>query len=183
MKKFRRKINKKRRNLYLVIVLLLICMGAGYASLRDNISVSGNASIDGNTWSIYLTNVAPTANNNYTPFVAPTITDNTSISFSINLSEPNEIYEFSIQAINNGSIDAKVGSFTMTPIDGSLSNYIEYSVKYSDGSNINVGDKLLYNSNRTIVVRVRYKVSSYENLLHNDQSLNLGFTLNYVQDL
>jgi hypothetical protein len=183
MKRYRRKIDKKRRNLYLIIVLLLVCMGAGYASLRDTISVGGNTSIDGNTWSIYLTNVAPTANNNYTPFAAPTITDNTSISFNINLSEPNEIYEFSIQVINNGSLDAKLSEFSITPIEGTLANYIEYTVKYSDGSNINIGDKLLYNTNKTLVVRVRYKVNSYENLLHNDQSLNLGFNLKYVQDI
>jgi len=184
MKKFRKRFNKKRRNIWLIFILLLLFIGTGYASLRDSFSISGTTSIDGNTWSVYFANVSATANNNYTPFASPTFTDTTSLSFNINFSEPNEIYEFTVQVINNGSLDAKIGDIQYTLPDdiNTWNNYIEFSVTYSDGSAINIGDELPRNTTQTLKVRARYKVTTYEGLLHNNSNLHYGFSIKYVQD-
>ena len=185
MRRLRRKINKRRRNLYLLIILVLLFMGTGYASLRTTVSISGNTAIEGNTWNVFLGNVQPTGNNTLTPFVSPTITGNTDLNFNIEFEDPQTVYEFYVTLYNQGTLDAEISTVnvvTPTTLEN-WSNYIEYSVTYEDGSDISVGDKLPHNTSKLIKVRAKYKVSSYEYLLHNDYDLVFGLSIKFVQDI
>ena len=91
--------------------MLLCGLGIGYSFLTTTLSINGTADVDANTWNIYWDNVqVKTGSVSGTQVTtAPTIdTNKTTVSFQVNLKQPGEYYEFTVDAKNDGSIDAMV---------------------------------------------------------------------------
>ena len=65
---------------------------------------------------------------------APTLSENdTKVSFSVNLKKPGEYYEFTIDAVNNGTLDAMIEDIDFDVDNGgSLPAYLDFSVTYED---------------------------------------------------
>lgn len=135
--------NKKRKK-YLVGALLLVALlGIGYAYLQTTLNISGTTKVSKNTWSIYWDNIQVTDGSvTGTQVVAnPTISNSTSVSFSVSLDKPGEYYEFTLDAVNNGTIDAMVQGIVSTVEDENdqtvtLPSYISYTITYEDGIEI-----------------------------------------------
>ena len=84
-----------------------------YAALNTVLKITGNAEIVTSNWDIKLANPIVTSgsvNNNL-----PVISGNKEASFTATLNNPGDFYEFSIDVVNNGSIDAMIDSVTKTP--------------------------------------------------------------------
>ena len=178
-------MRKRKSSLILGIILLLGVLGIGYAYLNTTLNISGVTDIDSNTWSVYWNNVQVTTGSVTGDQVTeePTIdTNKTTVSFHVRLSQPGDYYEFTVDAVNNGSIDAMIDTISKTINDGTtIPDYLTYTVTYSDGRDLS-NQYLKSNTTETLKVRVEYRNDINANELPtNPASLNLSFSVNYVQ--
>ena len=163
------------------IILLILCMGIGFAFLTSNLNIIGNTSVSGNSWNVYFDNVQVSEGS--VEASLPTIdTNKTKVNFSIELASPGDYYEFTVDAVNDGTIDAMIDTIIKSNIDENISKLFEYVVTYEDGSEIKKNDVLQYNERITYKVFLQFKRDiSISDLSSTDVDLNLSFEVNYVQ--
>ena len=173
-----------RKTLYFILSIVLVfvfTLTVVYAALNTVLKITGNAEVVASNWDIYLDNpqvVSGSVNNN-----VPTISNKTTASFSTTLINPGDYYEFTIDIINDGSIDAMIDSVVKTPeLTTEQSKYLNYIVEYQNGELINTKQLVEKNS----FVRLKVKVEFRKDILASDlpstsQTLNLSFTVKYVQ--
>lgn len=176
------KVKRKRKFMYSILIILLCCIGIGYSSLNARLNISGSTTITGNTWDIHFTNCDLVSSSSASISATPIITNDTSISFDITLGLPGDYMEYTVNVVNFGTIDAKIGSFVMTELDASQQSYLDYTVTYLDGTPVAEGDTLYSQETKALLVHIAYKNVSLSNLVHNDTTLTLGFTINYIQN-
>ena len=172
-----------RKTLYLIIGLLLlsICsLTIVYAAMSAVLRISGNSEISASNWDIHLAN--PSVKSGSVHNNLPTISGN-SLSFNATLSLPGDYYEFNVDVVNDGSIDAMIDSVVKTPITGtSYAKYIKYEVSYENGESINTKQTLKKGTSTPIKVRVEYRKDLVaSDLPSTTTELSLKLTLIYVQ--
>ena len=183
------KIREQRRKNILVLLLVLLCsLGLGYALLRTNLTINGTSKIKGNTWDIHFENLNVTDGSVElsTGDVAAAIGSNTTeVSYTVTLSQPGDFYEFTVDAVNAGSIDGMVESVTSKLNDEvitTLPAYLDYSVSYSDGVEILPNQYLKAGETETYKVRIEFKKDiSSSDLPTSVQTLTLDFGVAYIQ--
>ena len=175
--------SKLMRNKKSFIFLLILCLGVGFAFLSSQLTITGNTSVSGNKWSVYFNNVQVTEGS-VDATVIPTTTGNTttSVEYTVNLDKPGDFYEFTVDAVNDGTIDAMIESITTPNIDSRVLQYVNYSATYLDGTELAQNDVLKKNKTATYKVRVEFKKNiSANDLSEEDINLTLMFGVNYVQ--
>ena len=176
----------KRRRLqtyiYLILVLFVFSMGIGYAALSETLTLEGTTDIDEASWNVHFQNVQITSGS-VTATTEPTISDNTSISFGVNLEDPGDFYEFTVDVVNDGSLDAKLNAITVLPeLTSEESNFFRYQVQYLDGVPISEGNALAVGATETIIVRFEYLVQADVTLYPTeDTNFSFSVSMNYVQ--
>ena len=183
------KVREQRRKNILVLLLVLLCsLGLGYALLRTNLTINGTSKIKGNTWDIHFENLNVTDGSVElsTGDVAAAIGSNTTeVSYTVTLSQPGDYYEFTVDAVNAGSIDGMVESVTSKLNDAvitTLPAYLDYSVSYSDGVEILPNQYLKAGETETYKVRIEFKKNiSSSDLPTSVQTLTLDFGVAYIQ--
>ena len=175
--------NKFLRNKKSFVFLLILFLGVGFAFLTSNLTITGNTSVSGNKWSVYFTNVQVTEGG-VDASVEPTVTGTTttSLDYTVLLDKPGDFYEFTVEAKNDGTIDAMIDSITKSNIDSRVLQYLNYSVKYLDGTDVKVNDVLSAKKSTTYKIRIEYRTDiSASDLDENGVDLNLSFGVKYVQ--
>jgi hypothetical protein len=183
------KVREQRRKIILVLLLVLLCsLGLGYALLRTNLTINGTSKIKGNTWDIHFENLNVTDGSVElsTGDVAAAIGSNTTeVSYTVTLSQPGDYYEFTVDAVNAGSIDGMVESVTSKLNDTvitTLPAYLDYSVSYSDGVTISPNQYLKAGETETYKVRIEFKKDiESTDLPTSVQTLTLDFGVAYIQ--
>ena len=187
---------QKNKKIMVVAIALLLLISIGYAAISTTLTINGTANIAATSWNVYFTNLQ-TTNGSVTPSVAPTVsgTNTTTLNYTITLENPGDFYEFTVDVKNGGTINAKIADngISNTALTSTQDTYVNYTVTYSDGTAIATGDKLSKSGatisgitdTRTIKVRVEYDTNitaEQLNALQDDITLNLQFSLDYVQD-
>ena len=156
-------MRKNKRSKYLLLLILLLGISVGYALLSTTLKINGTSTITKNTWSIYWDNVGnidKTDTATVKTAAAIDATDNTQVNFGVTLNLPGDYYEFQVDAVNNGTVDAMVDILT-TLVNGnpvsSLPSYIKYEITYADGGEI-LPNHLLAKKNGNTATRERVKV-------------------------
>ena len=168
---------KCKGNRIRLFVLLILCMGIGFAYLTSNLNITGNTSVSGNKWDVYFDNIQ--VKNGSVEASTPTITNKTTVNYSVTFDKPGDYYEFTVDAVNDGTIDAMIDSIEMTEVN---QNFINYEITYGDGEQIKQKDVLETKEKITYKIFIEYKRDiEEESLLEADLDLNLSFTINYVQ--
>ena len=177
-------LGRDRKMLYTVLSILIVSvltLTVVYAALSTTLNINGNAEVTAANWDVYLDNAQ--LNSQSATQVVPTISNKTTASFSTTLSKPGDFYEFTIDVVNNGSIDAMIDSVTKTPtLTTTQAKYLNYIVEYQNGEAITT--KQLVNKNS--FVRLKVKVEFRKDITASDlptssETLNLSFTVNYAQ--
>jgi len=130
--------NKKDIRLFMLLLILLV-VTIGYALISTTLKINGNATITKQTWSVYWG--VPTVTEGSVSTTAPTRgadsgdPANTKLTWSATLNLPGDFYEFTVDAVNAGTIDAMITGITPTvsPALPTNPDYIKYSVTYADG--------------------------------------------------
>ena len=177
------KKNKKKLN-YMILIIMLLVISIGYAVLSTNLNIVGAGTINNPTWNIHWENVQVKTGS--VTADTPTIdTNKTTVNYSVTLSIPGDYYEFTVDAVNAGTIDGMV-SVVSNKLNGTeittLPNYLEYKVSYEDGVDIAPNHLLAANSSEKYKVHVGYKKDiSVSDIPSTAQTLNLIFSVIYVQ--
>lgn len=194
--------SRKKSLKYFLILLLLISVG--YAAIATTLKINGTTTVKASKWDVYW---EPTSINVTQGSVSATgenaahVTNNTTkdeVAFSVELEEPGDFYEFTVDAVNNGSLNAviaengvvkKVYSDAAHLTETTLPDYLEYEVVYAENDGtIAAGQTLAKKSNntpttKTYKVRVKYRDDIDKTVLNasTTQTLYFGFSVNYVQ--
>ena len=172
-----------KKTLYLVLGLLLlsICsLTIVYAALSAVLRISGSSEVVASNWDIHL--ASPVVKSGSVHNNLPTINGN-SLSFNTTLSLPGDYYEFYVDVVNEGSIDAMIDSVLITPeLTTEQARYIKYEVSYQNGESISTKQTLKKGSTTPIKVRIEYRNDiSASDLPETETNLSLKVTLLYVQ--
>ena len=175
----------KKEKVFSLLFILLLGLGVGYAVLSSNLTIEGTSLFKKATFDIHFEDVSITSGS-VTPNSGPTIGSNlTSVSYNITLTNPGDFFEFTVDAVNDGTIDAMISSITSkmnSTVITTLPNYMEYSVTYSDGVTIANNHLLASNDEETYKVRVAYKDDiPATDLPGDDTTSTFQFSVNYVQ--
>ncbi len=179
---------QRKKNIIVLLVVLLCTLGLGYALLQTTLTINGTSKIKGNTWDIHFANLQVTEGSVAigTGDVAAAIqASTTDITYTVTLNEPGDFYEFTVDAVNAGTIDGMVETVTSklnnTPIT-TLPAYLDYSVSYSDGVAISPNQYLKAGKTETYKVRIEFKKDiSSSDLPSTVQTLTLDFGVVYIQ--
>lgn len=169
---------------YLGFVIMILLIGIGYALLTTNLNITGTTVLKDNRWDIHFENVQVTSGS--VTATTPAIDQaGTTVSYGVTLDKPGDFYEFTVNAVNDGSIDGMIESFS-SKLNGAeittLPNALEYSVTYSDAVPIANKHLLATGSSETFRIKVEYKTNiEISDLPSTEQTLNLLFTITYVQ--
>ena len=97
----------KRDNKAKYILILLLLIAVGYAAIATTLKINGTSTIKSAKWDVYWEN--PQVLSGSVTNTAPTLSESdTKATFDVTLNEPGDYYEFTIDAVNNGSLDAKI---------------------------------------------------------------------------
>lgn len=175
---------KKNRNIT-ILSILVIFIGIGFAYLSANLSINGQSLFKKVEWSIYLDNIVEIGDSTNSG-TATINQDQDTINFSTTLNTPGDIYSFTFDVVNDGTVDAVLESIEID--DSDLPDFMEVTAKYSDGEvispteGINIGDLLSKQNSEKILVIVRYKEDiSVDDLPSEAGTTNMSITLNYAQ--
>ena len=173
-KHFKRKSNIK---LYLVIVFSLsLFIGLGYSFLQTALGINGLTKVSKNGWDVHFENLKAPTN-------TATIDGTTSVKSTITLN-PGDVYYYTVDVVNNGTIDAKIGSISPITISNAYQNAIEYEANYvnpASGKVLSQNDVLRAGTKERIKFKVRYKSADELTTSINGSTIKLKLTVNYVQ--
>ena len=150
--------NKRKSRLFLLLSFILLSITIGFAAIATKLKVNGTTNIGKNTWNIYWDNVA---NQRGVTTATPVISNdslhgiNTAVTWTVTLDKPGDFYEFTVDAVNAGTIDASIGSLNITPVlTSEQQEYFEYKIKYKGDSSLDVqeGDVLSHGDTKTIEI-------------------------------
>lgn len=172
-KKFKRKSNTK---LYLILVFSLsLFIGLGYAYLQTALGINGLTKVSKNSWDVHFENLRASGN--------ATLDGTTSVKSTVTLN-PGDVYYYTVDVVNNGTIDAKVGSISPITIESAYQNALEIDANYvnpANGEVLSQNDVLRAGTKERIKFKVRYKSESELATSVNGTTLTLKLTVNYVQ--
>ena len=174
---------KQLRTKRAFIFFLILCIGIGFAYLTSELTIRGITGVSRHKWSIYFDNIQIN-NGSVTAVTNPTIIGKTttSLEYTVNLNRPGDYYEFTVDAVNDGTLNAEIELITMTTLDNDVEKYLNYTATYEDGKNLKQGDLLYKNSTQTYKIRVEFKEDvNVEDLDTKDNEFNLSFGVKYVQ--
>ena len=181
MKRINFHVNSKILSIVLCVILVCVfTLTIAYAALSAVLTISGSAEVVASNWDIHLENarvISGSVSSN-----APSINGNT-LSFSAHLDVPGDYYEFVVDVVNEGSIDAMIDSIVVTPtLTDSQKKYLKYEVSYQNGEDVSTKQVLYSGSTMPITVRVEYKRDLVKgDLPTEDTVLNSSLTLVYSQ--
>ncbi|MBQ3308053.1 MAG: hypothetical protein IJG68_07685 [Bacilli bacterium] len=164
-----RRDNKQTTTYFILFSLLLI--GVIYAILQANLQINGTAKIKSNTWDIHFNNIQVNENSVSigTGDSPATIDENNNckVDFEVTLSLPGDFYEFTIDVVNAGTIDGMISTLNKTlkvnnEVVSEVPDYLEYSVTYSDGLEIEKNHKITAGTTETYLVRLEFKTDIEE---------------------
>jgi len=170
------------------LLILLVGISIGYAMLSTTLMINGDATIKKATWDIHFEDVkvknGSVAINTTAGDRAAAITDSeqTIVEYSVTLKYPGDYYEFTVDAVNDGNLDAKIAGTNISGAEGH-EGYFTYSVVWDDtGVKPSKDDIIRKQERRKVRVLVQYKEDiDEEDLPKQDQTLELKFSMNFVQ--
>ena len=179
-----KRILKDRKILTLSLCLIIVCvftLTIAYAALNAVLTISGNAQVSSADWNIYLANPKVTSGSTTTD--VPLIRTSNTLEFSTTLNMPGDFYEFIVDVVNDGSIDAMIENVVKNPeLDSNQKKYLNYTVTYQNDESIGLNQLLAKNTTMPIKVRIEYRndISAFD-LPTGQVVLDLSLTLEYIQ--
>ena len=197
--------NKKKSQIS-VLLLILLGLSIGFAALATTLKINGSTTITKNTWNIYWDNIAN--QDGVTPTTSEIVSEdanhpNNIVTFEVTFDKPGDYYEFTVDAVNAGTLDAEILSIekkyndTVIPEEEDPEHrvvpaYLKYEVTYADGSAIAIGNKLAKAPNPTAVppvyttktykIRVEYDKDAVTNADINNQVGNVTHEFSFKVD-
>ena len=179
-----KRLLQDRKTLYLVLTIVVISvftLSIAYAAMSAVLEIHGNSEVVASSWDIHLDNIKVKSGS--VSANAPQISGTSSVGFNVELNTPGEFYEFTVDVVNDGTIDAMIDSVVKTPnLTSEQAKYIKYEITYENGESISTKQTLKKGTSTPVNVRVEYRKDiSSSDLPSSATELSLKLTLVYVQ--
>ena len=166
-------MNNKRKKEYLILIVLLLIIGIGYAAIASNLKINGVANVLNSKFDVHFDNITvtnesveiDTVRGDLAARVDPN--DGTKLDYIVVLDKPGDIYEFTVDVVNAGTVDAIIEEVISTliindeePIEVNETNmpvYLYYNLTYEDGSEILANHTLESSQRETYRLVLKYK--------------------------
>ncbi len=181
---------KKKNSFKFFLFVFIFVMVLGYALLSTNLNITGMVNLRHQNFSIHWVPNSIEVNDKSISQEEPILSDdNTTISYTINLKQPGDFYEFLIDATNDGTIDGMIELDGLDPVVKDendevieLPSYLKYSVTYSDGSDIEKYHLLGVGKTEHYKVRVEFdKDVDIDDLPNGSGQIHIDTTIPYEQ--
>ena len=127
--------NKKGGQLIIIgvlaVAILFMSVGFAAAAYNANLNINGEVTVQPARWSVHWDTTSYSADANSVAITQTAFTT-TGFSFTATLTQPGDYAQFTIDAINDGTLDANLTGITLSSI-ASYADYLTYEVTY--GSN------------------------------------------------
>ncbi len=173
----------KRSVSVIVLLLLLIGVTVGYSVLSQTLNINGTSRINVASWDVHFANVQVTTGS-VTATTAPNpASNNLTLNYAVNLNNPGDFYEFTVDVTNAGSVPAKLSALpTISGVSTAQDVYVNYTFTHTDGTAIVVGETIAAGASKNFKVRVEFDRSiSQSQLPTSAQNLTLTASMNYEQ--
>ena len=182
----KRKFNRKRKSTYKIFFLVLVGMTVGFAAINTTLQLIGTLNIAKTTWNIHWENPTKTGGVTATTDVHLKQNDNTTVEYSVNLANQGDYYEFTVDAKNDGTIDAMITGIENKVYENNVEiqkpDYLDFIVTYSNGMAIDFDQKLSAGNFETYKVKVMYKTGlTADQLPTSNRNLKFTFKVTYMQ--
>ena len=176
----------KKRNLTILFLLILLAVSIGYAILSTNLKINGLSHIAKGSWNIHWDNVSN--ENGVKATTSAYIKDNKKqvVEFEVFLDKPGDFYEFTVDAVNEGtldgvisSIETKVNDIDLSEHPEALPSYVKFSAKYLDGTTPALNDELEAEDSVTYKIRIEFDKDAVTNSIINNMQSNESYVFNY----
>ena len=182
MRKYRRKNNK-----IILVLIIAFTLFIGYAVLSKTIDIKGFAGFKKNTWKIVWDADSVEVTSGSTVDVTPIVNEEkNTVTYTAELALPGDFYEFTVDAVNEGSIDGVLSVNSLIPIvtdeNGETINLPEgliYTIKYADGGELKKNHLLKTGEREKYRIRIEYDKDA-ENAL-DEQQISIETKVPYEQ--
>lgn len=170
----------KKNILIAALLFAIVALSVGYATLSQNLTINGTASIK--NWDVEIVSITPSySGNSYekettSSVPSPSFTATTA-TFNTVLSEKGDYATYVIEIENKGSIDAKLNSITFSPI-----NYNDSPIRYVVESAPVINEKLVSGAKTSVTIKVEYNQTYEGEINSSNNSKSITGTIEYVQD-
>ena len=134
----RGKLQINRKVLYIILCIVLISVFSltmAYAALSVTLNVAGNAEVTGSNWDVHFEN--PIVKSGSISNVVPDIVSSKAVEFTVEFNMPGDFYEFTIDVVNDGTIDAMIDNiFISSSITPEQEKYLYGTLKYDNGNEL-----------------------------------------------
>ncbi len=180
--KLKLRYNHKRSIVFIFMAVLACSLGLGYAMLSTQLSIEGTSKFHEANWDVHFENIQ-VKNGSITPTSPATITNPTTVTFNVKLENPNDFYEFTVDVVNSGTINAMVGGINILPVlTSAQQEYLDYKVTYKNNKEIELKQQLDAGTAETIKVHFSYKENVDTSLYPTeDQDIPITVNIEYVQ--
>ena len=187
-----RKNNYKKRTVYTIILVVIAILVVGFAILSSTLNIFGGlAVIGGNTFDIKWNNVVVNENSTGVASTEPAISNNDNgtskqVDFAVTLNTPGKFYEFTVDAVNAGTIDAMISDYYYHILDVNGNpvdvDFLIFKVSYADDIQLSTGHLLRAGLSATYKVRVEFSNDISGNELPEGETVyRFEFGVTYVQ--
>ena len=187
-----RKNNYKKKTFYTILFVVIAILVVGFAILSSTLNIFGGlAIIGGNTFDVRWNNIVVNQNSSGIASTEPTISNNNNgtskqVDFEVTLNTPGKYYEFNVDAVNTGTIDAMISDYYYNILDSDDNpvnlDFLIFNVSYDNDEQISSGHLLKAGESATYKVRVEFSndVSGNE-LPEGETAYRFEFGVTYVQ--
>lgn len=169
---------------FLVLTIVGLSVGFAAAAFNQTLQITGSVTAKKASWDIHFTNFVEKSGVGYVSSSNSLNTSNTTLSYTVTL-EPTEKYEFTVDAKNFGTFDAKLVGITL---DGALTTaeqkYLTYTVTV-DGvaytsSTTGLSEALASGASHTVKVSLAYNLpANASDLPTTDVTKSFTISLDY----
>lgn len=177
----RKKINFRKEYVLLVSLLFITI---GYALISITFGFNGNINVSSNKWDIHFDNIK-VVNTSMEARIPASIDENNNlqINFALDLTTPGEYYEFTVDVVNNGTLDAILSNIDITELTPNEQKYLKLTVSYDNDDALNIND-IITSSNRS---KIKVKVEFLYDILESEiplevTSKDISIVLDYKQN-
>ena len=183
---------RKTRNTGILLLVLLLIVTVGYAFLSTTLRANGLVNVEGNTWDVRWDSESISVDPDSASGPAPVVSEtDTKVSFTANIEIPGDYYEFTIDAVNAGTVDAMIGEIKTTIKNANnqtveLPDYMHFKVTNEDGTPLQEKHLLEGTENPEYPTREKYKITlemdiDPEELPSSAISYKIEFQVKYIQ--
>ena len=182
-------MEKERRTKALVIVVMLIVVAGltvAFASLSSVLNIKGTAYLDAAKWGIKFENLSePVKTGTARVTGTATIEEAKSAEISninVNLSTPGDKVVYTVDLVNEGTINAKIDKIEKTELTEEQQKYLTFKVTDKDYNEVSKGDILSSGETKKLIITIEFiKDLTKEDLPTNTSTISLSYKLNFVQ--